>query len=563
MATHANNTKTPSNGAKRTMRTTKRSRFCGLFVFGLMLSLASVEAQAQNASPLLGASDHARFQKALEFLDRWRPEEAETQLKPVLERHPKNKQVLLVLARLRYYQGRYQEALNIYHNAADAAYLKKHSTYQSLKATHKLTKNYKHKRSKHFEIAYPPGKDEILVTYALEALEKAYARLSKLYQYNSKTPVRIEFLRDSLELAAVSPLTQMDILRTGTIALCKYNRLMITSPRALLRGYRWLDTLVHEYTHLIINRVVAGIPIWLHEGLARYSQALWRLPGPEPLSPYSRSILADALKRDKLITFKQMHPSMAKLPSQRDAALAYAQVYSVIVYFVKKRGATGIPRVLKLVHDGHSIPKAFSLTLATPFPIFLNQWKTHMQKKRLPIIKDLLPPKKILKKHRHQQQQAKKKRPKKDFWSRPNSPEKWGQRYLELAEMLRARGRRKAALKEYTKAVKHWKNKNPKLQNKIAMTHFSLRQYKEAIAPLRSSLELYPNYFTTHYHLGRAYFGMRKFAQARKAFEEANQINPFHPRIHDYLIFLYRKGKQELLLKREIRVRARLRKPED
>ena len=49
-------------------------------------------------------------------------------------------------------------------------------------------------------------------------------------------------------------LTEEEIKTSGTIALCKYNRLMITSPRDLVYGYGWADTVAHELIHLLINR---------------------------------------------------------------------------------------------------------------------------------------------------------------------------------------------------------------------------------------------------------------------------------------------------------------------
>lgn len=45
-------------------------------------------------------------------------------------------------------------------------------------------------------------------------------------------PIRVELLGAPSDLAKLSPLTQSDIETTGTIALSKYNELMVVSPRA-------------------------------------------------------------------------------------------------------------------------------------------------------------------------------------------------------------------------------------------------------------------------------------------------------------------------------------------
>src|SRR6202011_3245409 len=114
-----------------------------------------------------------------------------------------------------------------------------------------------------FVVWYAPGKDSLLASYALEALEKAWAALGDDFGSRPSEPVRVEIYPEVSDLARVSPLTLKEIETSGTIALCKYNRLMIVSPRALVHGYPWLDTLAHEYTHFIVSRLSRNtVPIW-------------------------------------------------------------------------------------------------------------------------------------------------------------------------------------------------------------------------------------------------------------------------------------------------------------
>ena len=56
---------------------------------------------------------------------------------------------------------------------------------------------------------------------------------------------------------------------------------------------------------------------------------LWRQDDFE-LEVSKQSLLAGALKTDQWVTFEQMHPSMAFLPSPELAGLAYAQVASMM-----------------------------------------------------------------------------------------------------------------------------------------------------------------------------------------------------------------------------------------
>ena len=502
-----------------------------------------------RALPALSSEPSDPIERAERFLDRWRVVEAEKLLRPLQKKFFKSTRFYLAMARLRFYQGRYREAIKLYERALPKSDLKKIEHYRAVRAAYRVTKNYLRYKSTHFTIYYPPGAEEILAPLATWALEKAYQRLGNLYGYRHPDPVRVEILSDALQLAELSPLTEGDIIRTGTIALCKYNRIMLTSPSALLRGYRWLDTLIHEYSHLLINRVARGVPIWLHEGLARYSEGLWRRELPLPLSPYSESLLARALRTNRFIPFKKMHPSMAKLPSEEDAALAYAQVYTVVKYFVFRTGEGSIPVLLKKIQAGISPPDAISQILKIPFKKFLDDWKNYLYDLNLREYKDLLTEKKVLKGILPKREKKQEFSLEKDLWFKPKSDRARGEFYFQLAEMLRRKGRFKASVIEYLKAERYWKNLYPKLQTKMARAYLKLKKPLEAVQHLKFSLELYPNHAPTYVLLGRAYFSLKQYELALKAFEEVLQINPFHPLIYRYLIPLYRMGGKRKKLK--------------
>ena len=52
---------------------------------------------------------------------------------------------------------------------------------------------------------------------------------------------------------------------------------MLLSPKALLKGYDWLDTAAHEYTHHVLTQKSRNrAPIWLQEGLAKWFEDDWR-----------------------------------------------------------------------------------------------------------------------------------------------------------------------------------------------------------------------------------------------------------------------------------------------
>ena len=120
--------------------------------------------------------------------------------------------------------------------------------------TYEETKLFATSESKHFIYRYQKGSDEILVHYATKVLEKSYKILGKIFNYYPKEKVLVEFYPNRESFSKISPLTIDDIAISGTVALCKYNRIMMISPGSLVRGYNWMDTLSHEYTHYILTK---------------------------------------------------------------------------------------------------------------------------------------------------------------------------------------------------------------------------------------------------------------------------------------------------------------------
>ena len=101
--------------------------------------------------------------------------------------------------------------------------------------------------------------------------------------------IAVEIYPDARGLARATGLTIRQIETSGTIAVCKYHRLMIISPLAAANGYSWADTLAHEFIHLVISKKSRNkVPIWLH-GLAKYYESSWRTKPGQALSASSKS----------------------------------------------------------------------------------------------------------------------------------------------------------------------------------------------------------------------------------------------------------------------------------
>jgi hypothetical protein len=117
----------------------------------------------------------------------------------------------------------------------------------------------------------------ILVDEAFEVMAKAIDTYDDLLGGRPDFPVRLDIYPDGTRFIAASGLPAEAVRTTGVIALSKWNRLLVTSPRALPRGYAWKDTVAHEYIHLVVAyRTNDRTPVWLQEGLAKYFEGAWR-----------------------------------------------------------------------------------------------------------------------------------------------------------------------------------------------------------------------------------------------------------------------------------------------
>ena len=108
-----------------------------------------------------------------------------------------------------------------------------------------------------------------------------------------------------------------------------------------------------------------------------------------------------------------------------------------------------------------------------------------------------------------------------------------------LGELLRARDRPLAALKEYMKAMKLQGEGNPAIQNGAASALIDLDRPEEVPPLMKVVKTYYPTFMKTYLNLGKAYLKLRQWQSAKIAYERVIGINPFHPEVHDALLRIY------------------------
>ncbi len=483
-----------------------------------------------------GAAHAASTEHAYGLVEEQRIEEAGKEIEGLARAHPHDPEVAFVEGDLLLHRGEYARAADRFGEAAGKLRGRVGEEAKQLRdlaqATDETTADYVALRGKHFVVWHKPGRDDLLAPYALETLEKAMAALGDDLGWRPSEPVRVEIYPEVADLARVSTLTLKEIETSGTIALCKYNRLMIVSPRALMAGYPWRDTLNHELTHYVVTRISHNtVPIWLHEGIAKYEERRWRGPSGGALTPVMEHLLATGLAHKHLITFAEMHPSMAKLPSQEDTALAFAEVYTVVDFLHERDGWAGVRALIKRFTDAERGGKA-----SAPDPVeFESAWRSWLRGRKLRLHPGLLPAETEL---RFKKGAGKPTEASEDDSARIG--EERARKLARLGGMLRTRHRLVAAANEYEKAQAIVGAGHPSVANKLARTYLELGDPRRAIAAAEPALELYPDQAAANATLGEAWLRLSDNKKAVQYLEAALAVNPFDPSVHCGLATAYR-----------------------
>jgi tetratricopeptide (TPR) repeat protein len=513
-------------------------------VIALLLSalLAAAPAPLKGDTP----STSELAEEVESNLEAWDLQGAARGVDALLQHHPDSAEAAYFQGRVLFEQGKYDEAVKAYEKAAArseepgsyAALMKRGSAaveneIRLSKAAAEETKGDQTFESEHFVLKTRPGKDTLLAPYALAALEKAYAGLTKDLGMQPAAKIRVEVYDSAKSLAHVSPLTVEQIKASGTIALCKYSRLMITSPKALLRGYPWLDTVSHEFVHYLVTQKGRNtVPIWLQEGLAKFLETRWRGPPGMAVDEMSLTLLQDAARKNTLIPFARMHPSIAMLPTQEQAALAFAEVEAVVRLLYQRGGQAALTDLVSAMAGGMSDEDAVAKAYGKSFSQFQADWRADILKAKAS--------------HKGARPQTQKKLVFKEDAKGKKEPPAIGagggeaapkmdeeaKRAGRLGEILFARQRWAGAAKEYARARAHLKVEVPVVSRRYAFAEMKLGHYAQAEEALSKAIEREPDDETSQALYAHALIARKAWPEARAAIEAGIAQDPFDPDLH-------------------------------
>jgi hypothetical protein len=273
--------------------------------------------------------------------------------------------------------------------------------------------------------------DRALVPMLADVAVQVQKTLMKDLGVELPKPLRIDLVRDQFTLAAMTGLPLEAARTTGTVAVAKWGRVTMVSPRATQQGYPWLDTLAHEMTHLALSRGTRDkAPLWLQEGVAKREETRWREPQPLDNVPSVDVIAVVGLEKGLGRPIDKLGPSIAMLPTPEQAQVAFAEVQSFIRYWTKEVGDDALPQLvlrIRALHDPGDVSLAIKEVSGVDFAEWDRRWRAHLATVPRDLPADLAP-----------------------GGSLPNMREI--SKRVRLGELLRERGHYPAAVSELARA---------------------------------------------------------------------------------------------------------------
>ena len=134
-----------------------------------------------------------------------------------------------------------------------------------------------------------------------------------------------------------------------------------------------LHAIVHELTHVLVGHLtfscLGGVPTWLNEGLAVYSEG--------QLDPAAQSQLDDAIHSNSLLTVRSLSAGFSEVSSK--ANLSYSESYSIVKFLIETYSQNKMTALLISLRDGATIDDALTQTYGFNVDGLDDAWRKAIQ----------------------------------------------------------------------------------------------------------------------------------------------------------------------------------------
>jgi peptidase MA superfamily protein len=229
------------------------------------------------------------------------------------------------------------------------------------------------------DVQWQDERDAPLAPLLSETVAQARDLLSRDLGVDWPRPTRVVVVRDSLSLSAMTGLPYSSAKTTGTVAVAKWGRVTLLSPRAAPHGYVWRDTVAHELTHLAVTRASGDrAPLWLQEGVAKYEESRWRPSKPFDDWPPADSVAKRGIESGHGYALDKLGPSIAMLPSAEAATVAFAEVTSFVRFYLMQEGDRALPKLLHAIRDAPDVDAALVSASGADIKAWDARWRAYL-----------------------------------------------------------------------------------------------------------------------------------------------------------------------------------------
>lgn len=360
--------------------TSRRASLFGLVALALVASFSASPLHAQPNESV------AKAQRAFELTTRLDLDAAKKELEGT---DPEVAEVAITRARLAVYTGDCDEAVALLGRSKLGEDDEARALADVARGCARVTAALVVKRDteRQIEVQFQDEHDVALYPLLVDTIEKARTRLTQDLGVDWPKPTRFVVVRDHLSLSAMTGLPYESARTTGTVAVAKWGKVTLLSPRAAHHGYGWRDTVAHELTHLAVTRASADrAPLWLQEGLAKREEIRWRAPGPFDDRPSPEAIVQRGIEKKLDLPLDKLGPSIAMLPSADAAMVAFAEVTSFVRFFADHTEAGTVPKLLGALKNGQTIDDALRTVSQRDLVAWDVEWRAFIAKhEKLPL----------------------------------------------------------------------------------------------------------------------------------------------------------------------------------
>jgi len=266
----------------------------------------------------------------------------------------------------------------------------------------------------------------------------------------------------------------------------------------------------------------------------------------------SLSLLQDAAKKGKLIPFAKMHPSIAMLPTQEQAALAFAEVEAAIRLLYQRGGQAALTELVSAMAAGMTDEEAVAQAYGKSFAEFEADWQAELKKPRAKAVSQKAVRPSVAKKLVFKEDaKGRAEPPPLDATAADAPADQEGKRAARLGEIFYARRRWAAAAKEYARARQRVAREVPHIARRYAFAQMQLGRFPEAEEALRSAVERDPDDEAAQALYAHVLVKRGALDKARVALDNGIAVDPFDPDLHATYVEVAKGLKDPALEERE------------